>query len=152
MTDAPHRPTIAAIAVVIYAAGAILHEGVGHGGACLLSDGGLVGMSSVHFQCGAEGIAVAAGGTMANVAAGLALLMALRRSSAARPHLRYALWLGMSVNLMQAAGYFLFSGALGIGDWAAIVRMTGGGAMSRAALAAAGAVLYLGVVRRSEGR
>ena len=32
-------PTIAALAVIVYATTALLHEGVGHGGACLLVDG-----------------------------------------------------------------------------------------------------------------
>jgi len=142
----PHRPTIAGIAVVIYAAGAIIHEGIGHGGACLVTGGRMVGMSGVHFQCDGEGIAVAAGGTLANLAAGLLLFAALRSAPAGRPHLRYALWLGMTVNLMQAAGYFLFSGALGIGDWAEILTALGGGGAARAALATAGAIAYLGVV------
>jgi hypothetical protein len=31
----------------------------------------------------------------------------------------------MTVNLMQAAGYFLFSGLGGIGDWAAVLRHLG---------------------------
>lgn len=143
---APHRPTIAAIAVVIYATGSVIHEGIGHGGACLLTGGRMAGISAVHFQCDGGGrVAVAAGGTIMNIVAGLLLLAGLRRAPAARPHLRYALWLGMTVNLMQAAGYFLFSGALGIGDWADLLAAKGGGA-ARAAMATAGALAYLGVV------
>jgi hypothetical protein len=142
----PHRPTIAAIAVVIYAAGAVIHEGIGHGGACLVTGGRMAGMSGVHFECDGDGIVVAAGGTLMNIVAGLLLFAALRRTPAGRPHLRYALWLGMTVNLMRAAGYFLFSGALGIGDWAEILTALDGGGAARAVLAAAGAVAYLGVV------
>jgi len=143
----PHRPTIAAIAVVIYAAGAVIHEGIGHGGACLVTGGRMAGMSGVHFECDDGGpIMVAASGTLMNIVAGLLLYAALRRAPAARPHLRYALWLGMTVNLMQAAGYFLFSGAFGIGDWADILAALGGGGAARAAMATAGALAYLGVV------
>ena len=143
----PHRPTIAAIAVVVYAAGAVIHEGIGHGGACLVTGGRMAGMSGVHFQCdGGGAIPVSAGGTLMNIVAGLLLYAALRRTPAARPHLRYALWLGMTVNLMQAAGYFLFSGALGIGDWAEVLTAFGGGGVARAALATAGAFAYPGVV------
>jgi hypothetical protein len=141
------RLTVAAIAVVIYAAGAVIHEGIGHGGACLATGGRMAGMSAVHFECaGGAAIAVAAAGTIANLVAGLLLYAALGRAPSSRPHLRYALWLGMAVNLMQAAGYFLFSGALGIGDWAEILRALGGGGAARAAMAVAGAGAYFGVV------
>jgi len=143
----PHRPTIAAIAVVVYAATSVIHEVVGHGGACLATGGRMAGMSAVHFQCdGGGAIVVAAGGTLMNIVAGLLLFAVLRRVPADRPHLRYAVWLGMVVNLMQAAGYFLFSGALGIGDWADILAATGGDGAARAAMASAGGLAYLGFV------
>jgi hypothetical protein len=132
---------------VIYATGAVFHEGIGHGGVCLATGGRMAGMSSVHFECdGGAGIPVAAGGTIANIVAGLLMCAALRRVPPGRPHLGYALWLGMTINLMQAAGYFLFSGALGIGDWAQILEVLGAGAAARVAMAAVGALSYLGVM------
>lgn len=39
-----------------------------------------------------------------------------------RPNLRYFLWLLGSFNLMDGAGYFLFSGILGLGDWQQVIR------------------------------
>jgi len=124
-----------------------VHEGIGHGGACLATGGRMAGMSSVHFECdGGSDIPVAAGGTIMNVVAGLLMHAAMRRVPPGRPHLRYALWLGMTVNLMQAAGYFLFSGVLGIGDWAQILKALGAGGLARVAMAAAGAVSYLCVM------
>ena len=36
-------------------------------------------------------------------------------------HLRYFLWLSMTLNFFGAGGYFLFSGVGNIGDWAAVI-------------------------------
>ena len=59
---------------------------------------------------------VAAAGTIATLAgAGLGLL-AFRATSTARPVLKYALWLFMTVNLFQGTGYWLFSGLGNIGE------------------------------------
>jgi hypothetical protein len=106
----------------------------------------MLSWSSVHFECGVESLAVMAGGTLANVAAAALLVVLWRALRAAPPATRYALWLAMTVNLMQAAGYLLFSGTLGIGDWAAILRHFGAGGAARAAMAVTGALLYVGIV------
>ncbi len=63
-----------------------------------------------------------AGGTLMNLAAGglfWALLRLAQRTSAG---LRYFFWMGMTINLLQAGGYFLFSGIANIGDWAEFVK------------------------------
>jgi hypothetical protein len=120
---------------------------MGHGSACLATRGMTVSWSSVHFECSVESLAVMAGGTIANLAAGALFFALLRVASGGAPATRYFLWLAMTVNLMQAAGYFLFSGALGIGDWAAVLRHFGAGGAARAAMAIGGALAYLAVVR-----
>jgi hypothetical protein len=48
--------TVAAIAVVVYALCSVLHEGLGHGGACLLVGGRPEVLSSMHFHCGTQGL------------------------------------------------------------------------------------------------
>jgi hypothetical protein len=113
--------TIVAIAIVAYVFASIIHEGIGHGGACLLTGGHPVALSTVHFECSWEGRLVAAGGTIANLAAGLMFWLASRAASRAT-HLRYFLWLSMTINLLQAGGYFLFSGVGNVGDWAAVIQ------------------------------
>ncbi len=138
MTDAPPRSTsnskpevegavpadtwtVVAIAIVVYVFASIIHEGIGHGGACLLSGGHAVALSTVHFECSGEGRFLAAGGTIANLIAGLIFWLASRMATRAT-RLRYLLWLSMTINLVQAGGYFLFSGVGSIGDWAVVIR------------------------------
>ena len=44
------RPTLAAIAVVAFALANLAHEGMGHGGACLLAGGRALALSAIHFD------------------------------------------------------------------------------------------------------
>lgn len=118
---APDIVTISAIAIVAYVFADIIHEGIGHGGMCLLTGGQPLALSSAYFQCSHEGRLVAAGGTLANLTAGVIAWIASRfvvRST----RLRYFFWLSMTINLLQAGGYFMFSGIANIGDWAVVIR------------------------------
>ena len=45
--------TVAGIAVTAYILASVLHEGVGHGGACLLAGGKVLVISTVHMECSA---------------------------------------------------------------------------------------------------
>jgi hypothetical protein len=115
------RWTVIAIAIVATISANIIHEGLGHGGACLLTGGHSLVLSTVHFECEGEGILVAAGGTIANLI-GAAIFWALSRQVTQNTRLRYFLWLSMTINLFTAGGYFLFSGIGNIGDWAVVVQ------------------------------
>jgi hypothetical protein len=159
MTEGPPRPTpgsapgaevaagpdvwtIVAIGIVAYALASVIHEGIGHGGACLLTGGHPVALSTVHFECDREGRAVAAGGTVANCVAGLVFWLASRAATRAT-RLRYFLWLSMTINLFDAGGYFLFSGVGNIGDWAAVIRGLEPSWLWRTGLTLLGASSYL---------
>jgi hypothetical protein len=151
MATADHRPqaadlpTLIAIAVIVYALADVLHEGAGHGGACLLTGGRPLALSTVHFECSADNRLVFAGGTIANLMTGIAawrLLRATREST----HLSYFLWLLMTVNLLQGGGYFLFSGMADIGDWSAFVAGLHPTWVWRVGLLMVGAVLYVAFI------
>src|SRR5271165_2593987 len=73
--------TIAAIGMIAHMLANVLHEGVGRGGACLLSGGKALVISTVHMECSAETRLVMAGGTLMNFIAG-ALFFALGRATA----------------------------------------------------------------------
>jgi len=119
--------TVASLAVLAYASANVLHEGVGHGGACLLVGGAPQLLTSASFDCGTDslvpsaGRVVAAAGTIANLAAGGSALLAYRHAGERGPAIRFFLWLFATVNLMTGFGYFCFSGIGGIGDWADVV-------------------------------
>src|SRR2546427_355944 len=58
-------PTVVAIAIVAYVLADVLHEAVGHGGACVLTGGKPLVLSTVHFDCGGDSRWVAAAGIAA---------------------------------------------------------------------------------------
>jgi hypothetical protein len=118
--------TIAAIAVIVYVVSNLTHEGAGHGGACLLAGGRAEMLNAVFFECdeariSAAGIRwLAAAGTLANLLLAALVWVALRGEDRLRPGVRFALVLLLAVNLLQAFGYLLFSGAGRVGDWAVV--------------------------------
>ncbi|MDP9159935.1 MAG: hypothetical protein M3O09_06860 [Acidobacteriota bacterium] len=141
--------TVGSIGILAYMLGNILHEGVGHGGACILSGAVPLVLSSVHFECSQEGRLVMAGGTLMNLLAG-AVFFALGRFTGHRyPRLKYFFWISMTVNLFTGTGYFLFSGIGGIGDWGEFIHGLGPQWLWRIGLTIVGAVAYLLVARIS---
>lgn len=152
MQEGVDRPTLVAIAVVAFALANLAHEGVGHGGACLLAGGRAEALSAVHFDGDLGGLGpaahkwVAAAGTLANLALGLLAWATLRALRGAPGPARFFLWLSMAVNLFQAAGYWLFSGIGRIGDWAVVIEGWTPQWAWRLALAGLGGSAYWGVV------
>src|SRR2546427_12216866 len=65
-------PTVVAIAIVAYVLADVLHEAEGHGGACVLTGGKPLVLSTVHFDCGGDSRWWAAAGPLVNLAAGVA--------------------------------------------------------------------------------
>jgi len=116
----PDLLTIVAIAVVASVIANVIHEGLGHGGMCVVTGGQPLALSTVHFECSVETRLVAAGGTLANLVFGALSWLAARavKQSASS---RFFFWLLMTFNLFDAGGYFLFSGIGNFGDWAAVV-------------------------------
>ncbi len=117
--------TVASVAALAYMLGSTLHEGLGHGGACLLSGGRPLVLSSVHFECSADTRLVMAGGTLVNLLAGALFFVLGRLVTREYPRLKFFLWLSMAVNLFAGTGYFLFSGIGGLGDWNDFIRGLG---------------------------
>jgi hypothetical protein len=124
----PNLLTLAALAVVAYATANVIHEGLGHGATCLLVGGRPIVLTSMHFNGDTEGLGelanrlIAAGGTVANLIAGVIAFFILQRARDASPAKWLFLWMFASINLFQATGYPLFSGVGGIGDWVAVTK------------------------------
>jgi hypothetical protein len=135
------RLTVIAIAVVATICGDLIHEGLGHGGACLLTGGRPLAISTVHFACDRDSALVSAGGTIANLLAGV-MFFGLSRLATRSTARRFLLWLSMTLNLFAVGGYFLFSGVGNIGDWADVMRDVHPMWLWRIGLAVLGAVLY----------
>ena len=150
--SADHRPdwlTVAAVAAIVHVIVSVTHEGVGHGGACLLTGCTPQLMTTMSFQGDQRALSsvgvrlIAAGGTIANLLIASVTIWLLRRRRHAAPGAAwFFLWLLATVNLLQACGYLFYSGVTNIGDWAAIVRGLRPAWLWRVALAAIGGYAY----------
>ena len=144
--------TIAAIALLVGVLADFIHEGLGHGGACLLVGGKPLLLTSMNFEWNDNAFprwavrVVTAGGTIANLLAG-ALALALLRRPPAAVHLHYFLWLFAAINLYVGTGYFLYSGASNIGDWAKFIAGLPANWLWRVLLTLIGAASYFLCVR-----
>lgn len=145
--------TIAAVALMVYALSSVIHEGLGHGGACIAVGGVPRLLSSMEFRCDVDGLAPAAGrivaaaGAIVQIVLGLAVyktyqVLVRRPFSPASGVWRFSLWLFVAVNLMQGTGYFLFSGVGGVGDWSEVTAGLQPAIAWRALLAIGGFALY----------
>ncbi len=134
------------MAVVAYAACDMTHEVLGHGVACLLTGVRPLSLSTVALQTGTSDHWVAAAGSIANVIAGMAGFLLLRRRAVFNAG-TYFLWLFAATNLLNGTGYLFFSGAFDVGDWAVVISGIEPHAVWRWLLVLAGAALYVGAIR-----
>ena len=146
MPDAHSKATIISMAVLASAAATLLHEGVGHGAIAWLRGDVPTELTSNHLSTLTPDRWVSAGGTLANLIAGVIALVAAR-AVGNRANLRYFLWILAALNLLPGAGYFLFSGIIGIGDWQAVIDGLPHQGLLRTVMTIFGAVLYVFVVR-----
>lgn len=141
--------TVVAIALIAYMCGTMLHEAVGHGGACLITGGTPKEITTVSMDCSVDNRLVTAGGTLVNVVAGILFFALGRAIPRTRARLKYFFWIAMTVNLFTAAGYFAFSGIGGFGDWAMFIRGLGPQWIWRIGMTIFGALAYMSVARFS---
>jgi hypothetical protein len=140
-----NRATIISMAVLAIAASSLLHEGLGHGVTAWLRGDIPTQLTSNHLSDIRPDRLVDAGGTLVNLIIGT-LAMSLSALSGRRANLRYFLWLLGCFNLMDGAGYFLFSGIIGFGDWEAVIAGLPHYLALRIAMSLFGAALYYFVV------
>ena len=123
--------TIVAISTLAYALANVVHEGFGHGGACILLGAHPTMFNAIFFSYDESTAsdtvqrAISAAGSVVNVIVGLPLVVLLRSRARLSPRWRYFVWLFCAVNLLTAFGYLLYSGVGGIGDWARVVMAHG---------------------------
>jgi len=147
MPERHDKTTIIGMAVVASAAATLLHEGVGHGMTAWLRGDIPTELTSNHLSSLRPDRWVEAGGTLVNLLAGTIALMA-SRSAGNRSNLRYFCWIFAALNLLPGAGYFLFSGILGFGDWYEVIRGAPHQIPLRIIMTSFGAGLYVLVVRQ----
>lgn len=146
MSEANSKPTIISMAVLAIAISSALHEGIGHGLTAWFRGDIPTDLTSNHLSDLRPDRLVDAAGTVVNLAFGT-LTMCAAHLSGRRSNLRYFFWLLGCFNLMDGAGYFLFSGILGLGDWQAVIAGLPHYLALRIAMSLFGALLYFFVVR-----
>jgi hypothetical protein len=136
------KATIISMAVVATGITVLLHEGVGHGVTSWVRGGVPTELTSNHLTSLHEDRWIEAGGTLVNLAAGALALLATH-AAAGRASLRYFCWLLAAHNLFSGAGYFLFSGVFGFGDWQQVIEGLPHQAILRTVMALFGAAFYV---------
>ncbi|HJQ14511.1 MAG TPA: hypothetical protein VJ830_07170 [Anaerolineales bacterium] len=140
--------TILAIGVISFIIKNVIHEALGHGDACILVGGTPLVLSSAHFDCDYTSVSeagrrfVAAAGTLVNFIAAYFFWLAFHSKRVMSPSLRYFFWFAMTGNFFVAAGYPLFSGVIGVGDWVNVVEGFQPAWLWRVLLAMIGFLLY----------
>ena len=113
------------MAVLAWTIANVVHEGLGHGGACLLLGARPTMFNAIFFNYDESTVSetrqrlISAAGSIVNVLVGMPIVFALPRLRSL--HARYFLWLFAAVNLLTAFGYLVYSGIAGIGDWARVI-------------------------------
>jgi len=126
--------------------GNIVHEGLGHAVTALLTGAKSGVLSTVAWSSAQDSRLVAAGGTLANLAAGLVFWIVLSGVKSASARFRFFLLISLAFNLFDGTGYFLFSGFTDFGDWAAVIAGLPAHWLWRALLVIVGIASYFGAV------
>lgn len=138
--------TVCAISILAGIVGDVLHEGVGHAATALLTGAKSGVLSTVAWSSAYDSRLVAAGGTLANLVAGLVFWMVLRSAKSASIRWRFFLLTSLAFNLFDGTGYFLFSGFTDFGDWAVVVAGLPAHWLWRLLLVVVGISSYFGAV------
>lgn len=138
--------TICAISLLAGMLANVLHEGLGHGATALLTGAESGVLSTVAWSSDVDTRLVAAGGTLANLAAGMAFWIALRSAKGASTRLRFFLLNSLAFNLFAGTGYFFFSGVTNFGDWAVVIAGLQLHWLWRTLLVVTGIAAYFGAV------
>jgi hypothetical protein len=138
--------TVCAISLLATILGNVVHEGLGHAATALLTGTQSGVLSTVAWSSEFDSRLVAAGGTLANLAAALLSWMALRSWTRASVRWRFFLLTSLAFNLFAGTGYFLFSGVTNFGDWAIVIGGLPAHWVWRTLLVIAGMAAYYGAV------
>src|ERR1700687_6231930 len=122
----------------------VLHEGLGHAATALLTGAKSGLLTTVTWSSDFDSRLVAAGGTLANLAASIVFWIALRNAKSASVRWRYFLLTSFAFNLFEGTGYFLFSGVTNFGDWAEVIAGLHAHWLWRALLVMVGTASYFG--------
>jgi hypothetical protein len=138
--------TVCAISLLAAMIADVVHEAVGHGALALLMGAKSGVLSTVAWSSTFDSRLVAAGGTLANLAAGAVFWFVLRKAKNASSETRFFLLMSVAFNLFDGTGYFFFSGVTNFGDWARVIAEAHPHWLWRSGLVVVGIAAYYGAV------
>jgi len=138
--------TVCAISLLAEILANVLHEGLGHAATALLTGTKSGVLTTVAWSSDVDSRLVAAGGTLANLAAAMVFWIALRSATGGSVRLRFFLLTSLAFNLFAGTGYFFFSGVTNFGDWAEVIAALPAHWLWRSLLVVAGIASYYGAV------
>jgi hypothetical protein len=115
------------IGAVAFIVACVAHEAIGHGGACVLTGGRIVLLTSVLFKCSPANALTDATGPSMNLIVGVAAWVAVRYGRIGSTRLRGLLALIAAFDLFWGTGYLIYSSVAGTGDWMFALRAVAGG-------------------------
>src|SRR6202521_1871313 len=124
----------------------VLHEALGHAATALLTGAKSGVLTTVAWSSDFDSRLVAAGGTLANLAAAMVFWIVLRSATGGSVRLRFFLLISLAFNLFAGTGYFFFSGVTNFGDWAVVSGRLHAHWVWRALLVIVGMASYFGAV------
>jgi hypothetical protein len=141
-----NKATVVSMAIIAMGAAVLLHEGLGHGVTAWVRGDVPTELTSNHLSSLRDDRWVEAGGTLVNLAVGTMALFS-SHSAGNRANLRYFCWIFAAKNFFPGAGYFMFSGIFGFGDWEEVIRGLPYQAAWRVGMSIFGVALYVVVAR-----
>ena len=137
--------SLAALGGLAYLLTMLLHEGIGHSVMCAVFGGHPI-LTPCATQCEVQPHAMVLAGPLLNLVSGAVAWWFLRRTSPAKPHAFWLLWLLMAMNGFLFTGYLALGGALGFGDWAVLATGRVTPWLWRPLFLVSGLALYYGVL------
>lgn len=131
MTESKAKPstyeidylTVIALSMLAYTLAVLLHEHLGHALTCVSLGGHPAELGAFYVDCTYANMPdflirlVALAGPIVSLITGIVGLLVLDRIPKGSSHMRYWAWLFGTISLMTAAGYLMFSGITGLGDF-----------------------------------
>ena len=134
--------TLFAVACAAYLLADFAHEGLGHGGACLVLGGKSLLLTTTTQHCSTQSRLIDGAGPVSGIAIALLAWLWLRFTPPRSPPLRVLLCLTFAYAAFWNFGYLIKSGLLDQGDWAFVIAGLEPAAAWHAGLVVMGVVLY----------